>query len=281
MTLEEKKRERKKFRSITVEDEVYNKLDRFAREKDSAIGAFLKKLVSQYENIATLPLLRLGVTPLEVVWPRQAWKYGEPFKGIFDDPGIETYKSIAWLKSAEYVQKAGKPQWPDELKRRIQDVEHPFIFKKMLLLSREARGTVEAWEWAFWWLQIKSQCPPDRVSVFVVDDERAKEWKKPPRWPKELADLAEYNDFGIYGDKAIGFLKIEAGSEPGTYTWRLNPKRGGNGEKKAENVEDETQMLFDKLLSSANMMFDELAKTSMSEDAIKAQLGDKLRELAH
>jgi hypothetical protein len=269
---------RTKFKSITVEEGIYEKFAKFARDKELTIAAFLKKLAEQYENIATLPLLRLGVMPLEVVWPKHAWKYGEPFKGIFDDPGIHTYKSIAWIQSAEYVQKAGGPQWPDELKKRIAGDEIPtFTFKKMLLMSRDARETLEAWEWVFWWLQIKSHCPPGRVHVFVVNQEDAEKWKK-SNWPRELEDLRHYNDFGIYGDKAIGFLEIAEESEPETYRWRLNPKSGGEGEAKADETTDGTQKLFDKLMNAADSMFDFLAEhCSRSESEIRIQLAEKLK----
>jgi hypothetical protein len=220
----------------------------------------------------------LGVTPLEVVWPKQAWKLGEPFKGIFDDPDIHTYKSIAWIKSAGYIKKAGDPQWPDELKKRIVgDKQPPFVFKKMLLLSPSARKTLEAWEWAFWWLQTKSQCPPGRIHVFVVYQEDAEKWKQ-ENWPSELETLRDYYDFGIYGDKAIGFLKTDKESEPETYTWRLNPRRGSGGDVKSDETTDETQKLFDKLMNAEDSMFEHLAKhCSKSEVEIKMQLAEKLK----
>jgi len=272
---------RAKFKSITVEarvnpndeEKTYDKIERFAREKGLSNAAFLRNLVEQYEDIATLPLLRLNVTPIEVVWPKEAWQYGEPFKGIFSDPGIHSYKSIAWIRTAEYVQRVGRPQWPDELKNRIASKEEPpFMFKKMLLISPEAREKLETWEWAFWWLHIKSEYP-DKVEIFAVDEEYATKWKA-KNWPEELADLRKLCDMGIYGDKAVGFLEVNEKSETGNYKWRLNPARGKQWET---SIAEETYALFEKVKNTADLMFDTLARDhSRSESDIKKELAKKL-----
>jgi hypothetical protein len=275
-------RKESKFKSITVEartdpkdeEKTYDKIERFAQEKGLTHAAFIKSLVEQYEDIATMPLLRLGLTPLEVVWPKEAWKHGEPFKGIFNDPGIQFYKSIAWIRTAEYVHEAGRPQWPDELKNRIaSDEKPPFIFKKMLLISSDALDKLEVWEWAFWWLHIKSEYP-GKVEVFAVEQKHVEEWKKKNWTDEELADLYKLHDMGIYGKKAVGFLEIDPKkSEPGKYKWRLNPARGKEGEM---NGVRETHVLFEKVWNAANSMFDALERDSEKHIDIKKKLAEKL-----
>jgi len=266
-------RKESKFKSITVEENTYDKIERFAREKGLSHAAFLKYLADQYEDIATMPLLRMGLTPIEVIWPREAWERGEPFKGIFTDPGIQFYKSISWIRTVEYVRDAGRPQWPDELKNRIASKEGPPLkFQKMLLISKDALDEVEVWEWAFKWVLIKSEYP-DKVEVFAIEDKHVNEWKN-KKWTSEyLKDFVELHDMGIYGNKAVGFLEITKKSEPGRYIWVLNPKRGIEDEK--EDIGD-TYKFFKTIWNAANAMFDALASNSREHIDIKKKLGEKL-----
>jgi len=266
-----------KFKSITVEarvnsngaEKAYDKIERFAREKGLTNAAFLKEMIEEYEDIAALPLPRLGVRPIEVRWPKSAWTVGDPFRDIFGDPGILFYKSMAWIRTEHYPAEAGRPQWPLELQNRIAS-DDSFMFEKILIISPKAQEKLEVWKWVFFWLSMKSEYKKN-VEVYVVGEEQADEvWKECAsdnlkKLQKTYENQKMY-DMGIYGDKAIGFLEVDAESRPLHYIWKL-PSEDTSEEWTLRDVE------------SCKVTFDTLKKRVLSESEVEKGLAPVLRGL--
>jgi hypothetical protein len=261
-----------KFKSITVEartdpndqEKTFDKIDRLAREKGLTNAAFLKELVEEYEDIGTLPLPRLHVRPIEVRWPKSAWETGDPFRDIFKDPGILFYKSIAWIRTEHYPQEAGRPQWPAELQRRVSD-DPKFKFEKILIVSSKVQDNEEVWKWIFFWLSMKSEFK-ENFEVYVVgEDQTDRTWAECA--PTNLKKLGKIYDMGIYGDKAIGFLELDAESRPRHYIWKL-PSLDPAEEWTTNDTE------------ACKVLFDTLKKRGLREPEIEKGLAPVLKGLA-
>jgi hypothetical protein len=261
-----------RFKSITVParlkpgdpEETFDKIERLAREKGTTNAAFLKAMVDEFEDIATLPLPRLGVKPIEVKWPKKAWEAGDPFRDIFRDIGVLFYKSIAWIRSEHYPQRAGRPQWPFELQNRVAK-DPKFEFEKILILSPKAQDKLEVWKWVFFWLSRKSEYK-ENVGIYVVSEDQVKKVFEEYA-PNNLKRLGEMYDMGIYGEKAIGLLEVDTESRPGHYLWKLPS-------------EDPSEDWTMKDSQECIVMFDTLKNRHLNESEVEKGLSPVLKGLA-
>jgi hypothetical protein len=208
----------KGYASITIPEEVHEKIESMARSRGKTIVDFFRDWIKDYEDSSKLigildRALAMRLSPIEVNWGKIWSERGVlPYEEIFNDEEIKFYKSTAWIRTAEYPEKAGTAQWPPTLQTRLRK-DKEFKFEKVLVVSKGAWDTDEVWEWVFKWTGIRSEYRK-QIEVFVIREADAL------RIDSDVCLL----DMGVYGRKVLGTLEVNEKSDPGDYKWRLLPE---------------------------------------------------------
>jgi len=193
---------RRKYTSITVKDDLFQRIKEIADPRGMSAAEVVDDLVTYYER-NPIPL-RVDIKPAKAEF---AWKWPGPYLQIITDPRVEDYKSTAWIRTRGYVDIIGPPQWGPEIRERLaRDGE--FKIEKIFIISPKVWEEKKVWAWIFDWHGVHFTYK-ERVQYFVVKEKDARTAGIDP----------EYYDMGIYGDKLVGFLKVNEKSEPeGYYT---------------------------------------------------------------
>jgi len=209
----------KNFKTISIDKDTYATVKALAEESSppKKVAELTRDLINTYKD---LPLFRvlvnLGVKPEEVEWGAKWQKDSHFLDAILSDPEIKSYKSTAWIRTGEYPEKAGHPQFGNTLGRRLADAHNAedFSFEKILIVSAEAEKDKETWRWIWKWWNMKVEYR-DKVEVVVVREDMAeKEFKISYKEKKRV-----FYDMGIYGTKLVALLSIGEHSDPGMYRW--------------------------------------------------------------
>jgi len=194
----------KGFTSITVHKDKYETIKRLADSQGQTVTHLVEYLIAQYSHPDRRALIdetaSNGFTRVE-------WKWPGPYEDIVSDPSIKNYKSTAWIRSKDYISKAGPPLW--KIDKRIREDEK-FSVERMFIVSQNAWGSNEVWEWLGNWL-IYCFLRVEKFKIFLAKEKDAMGRKIPER----------YYDMGIYGDppRIVGYLSLDSKSAPLSYTW--------------------------------------------------------------
>jgi len=195
----------KGFTSISIHKDKYEMIKEIADLQGQTVTQLIEHLVTQYlrpEKRALIDgTISSGFTRVE--WS----KWPGPYEDIILDPNVKHYRSTAWIRSKEYITKAGPPLW--KIDKRVREDEK-FSVDRLFVMSQSAWGSNEVWEWTANWL-IYCFLRLEKFKIFVVKEKDAVEKKIPDR----------YYDMGIYGDPPIivGYLRLDPKSNPISYTW--------------------------------------------------------------
>jgi len=196
----------KGYTSVTVKEEIYEKIKAIAREKDETIAAVIEQLLALYEPPSPpAPLIAQEVRP-----ERTEWKWPGPYEQVILDKRVQHYMSTAWIRTAGYIEKVATPQYGPALMERIQK-EEGFKVEKLFVVSEKAWDKREVWNWILVWLTLQFSYPT-RVVAYVVKEKRAID--------EGIND--DYFDMGIYGRGLVGFLDIKPDSSYGKYMWEFD-----------------------------------------------------------
>jgi hypothetical protein len=199
------------YTSLTIPKDTLDKMRKFADSKGMASSTeFIKWLLDRYDN----PLIR-GVVDTTAVSKVEFTEWPEIYEEIILHPKVKYYFSTAWIRSKDYVKKAGGPQWVVDRRLRMKD---DFCVEKTFILSPNSWCANEVWQWIGAWLAYANPFIfGDKIQLFVVKEKDARNRKVDER----------YYDMGVYGDQGLGFLTVDETSKTGPYTLVKVPTRGG------------------------------------------------------
>lgn len=208
---------KKGYTTITIRTESYEEITRIAHSvgySSVEIIDYLLRLFKEYGqgHLITQPMLKaLGVLPEH----EYTWKHAfpaesslEPYQAILMEPDVKDYKSTAWIRSKEYVDNVGYPQFRPASRAFLGLLK----IQKMFILSKEALNNKKVSAWIQQWIVLQNMIESVQsgmLQIFVVDQENI---------PKGKIN-EKYFDMGIYGDIVVGYLELDEMSKPLAYTW--------------------------------------------------------------
>jgi hypothetical protein len=206
-----KEKNEKEFTSITVPKETWKKL----KDRSKSLNTSLAKLIEQLlDESAHAPILgRKDVSSA-------AWKWPGPYTQVVLDPRVTRYKSTAWVRTQEYVEKVLGPQWLPSVVKRVETDEE-FELEMIFILSKESWGQAGVWDWITRWLTMEWR-DPKRVHIYVVEEKSALEALEIKESEIDNPKKTKHLDMGIYGEGLVGFLEVNKDSSIGPYTWIFN-----------------------------------------------------------
>jgi len=213
----------KGFTSITIREEAYKKIKEIASSKGMRVAELVERLLDHYERRSALPLILT-----ESVEPKRVeWTWPGPYVYIVTDPKVQVYMSTAWIRSKEYPEKAGRPQWVPEIESRVRSDEK-FRVEKVFVISKKAWDESEVWKWVGKWVSLNFAYG-EKIKAFIVREDDALH--------KGVPEL--YFDMGIYGEQMVGFLQLDEESNPEVYyTISLPQKEITNAIKEFGKLKD-------------------------------------------
>jgi len=194
----------KGFTSVSIHRDKYETIKKIADLEGQTITQLIEHLITQYSSPEKRALIDETISN---GFKKIEWKWPGPYEEIILDPNIKHYRSTAWIRSKEYITKAGPPLW--KLDKRVREDEK-FSVDRLFVISQNAWGSKEVWEWVANWL-IYCFLRLEKFKIFVVKEKDAVKKKIPDR----------YYDMGIYGEppRIVGYLVLDQKSNPISYTW--------------------------------------------------------------
>jgi len=151
-----------------------------------------------YREVALEELTRLAAECAEVAAGKIVYEGTETWRIIYDkllrSPGLHLYRSVAWVKNANY--------WQDEPGRQSMKVNFELHDNGPLNIERIVILANEVWP-------AKEPLPVERIHRWIREQNDHGIWVKMVR-ESELAQEPELiADIGIYGSRAVGVQELD------------------------------------------------------------------------
>lgn len=197
------------FTTITVSRDTHKKIMERAHLAGKSAAELVEAMFEVYEeerrpHRIVDSIFRLLREIPQFSWPAfPAVSPIDPYQAILMEPDVEAYRSTAWVRSEEYPDTVGLPQFRPVARSFLGELK----IQKMLILSPQVWNSKKVWEWVLKWV-VLHYILGDDLQTFVVPEKDI---------PKNINK--KYLDMGIYGNLVIGYLQLSEKSEPLIYTW--------------------------------------------------------------
>jgi hypothetical protein len=212
----------KGFVTISVDRETYEEMRERADLLHMSMAELIKDAFRAYKSTVGLHgVADTLLVSLKSVHPEWPWEKEfpaksplSPYQQILMKPEITEYKSTAWIRSKEYPEKVGWPQFRPLARSFLGELK----IEKTLIIPSTIWNSPEVCRWVENWLVLQRVLEETKrlfgkeeplLRVYVVKEENLR---------KKGIDEKFY-DIGIYGDLVVGFLTISENSDPEGYRW--------------------------------------------------------------
>ena len=151
-----------------------------------------------YREVALEELTRLAAECAEVAAGKIVYEGTETWRIIYDkllrSPGLHLYRSVAWVKNANY--------WQDEPGRQSMKVNFELHDNGPLNIERIVILADEVWP-------EKEPLPVERIHRWIREQNDHGIWVKMVRESKLVQEPELIADIGIYGSRAVGVQELD------------------------------------------------------------------------
>lgn len=151
-----------------------------------------------YREVALEELGRLATTVAEVSAGKITYEGTETWRIIYDkllrSPGLHLYRSVAWVKNANY--------WQDEPGRQSMKTNFELHENGPLNIERIVILGNDAWPW-------NESLPVERIHRWIREQHDHGIWIKLVRESMLTQEPELIGDVGIYGSRAVGVQELD------------------------------------------------------------------------
>jgi len=172
-------------------DETIEPLSRAFKIDDNVFGSLVEEKLTDFQNELSTEL-----STGRISFPAEAFRV--TYADILNQPDIKEYRSVAWVKSEDYWQdQAGKSsiRFNFDLLQKGVGIERIFIVREAVWDSTKIKNWIR--QQRDYRVKIDGKQTENRIRIAVASEGRI---------PAE-ENLIE--DYGIYGDRAVGVQNID------------------------------------------------------------------------